>query len=135
MWASTQRSVRGSSLTGRAVWASRPSAKEVGVALGDRRPVVGDDLLRGTVRGDHHVEVEVGVAQVAGEGVAEPVPLAVGQVRHQPKQRGVGDDQPAPKLLLTQTGKLLQYAGPGKGQKRQCRIEFATVVARHGLAL
>jgi DDE superfamily endonuclease len=44
MWASTQRSVRGSSATGWAVRTSRPSTARMCTAVGDRGPVAGDDL-------------------------------------------------------------------------------------------
>ena len=87
------------------------------VAVLDGRLVAGQHVGRGTVGEDSHAVFLAGVSGGPGEVVAEPVPLRLGQVLDQAKDRGAAVDQDAAQLLIRQPVGLLQHAVPGANDK------------------
>ena len=77
----------------------------------------------------------VRVPGAAGEVVAEPGPLRLGQVLDETEDGRAAADQDAAQLLAGQPVGLLQHAVPGEREERQGGAELARVLPWHWLPL
>lgn len=84
------------------------------VAVIDRRAVVPQHFRCAPFSGDDHAEVAVRLRYGLGEVMAEPIPLANGQVLNQAQDRDAAVNQDAAQLLLGQPVGLLHHALPSE---------------------